>query len=92
MYQVWVQHLQGRIIANTLLASTSVNAATNNAAFAQAVEPLIGAYNVAVASGKLASYQETAQATVTGILQSSDSNITAQAATLMNVQFGIASS
>ena len=69
-----------------------MNAATNNDAFAQAVEPLIGAYNVAVASGKLASYQELAGSKLTSILESTSSNITAEAATLMNVQFVVASS
>ncbi|KAK9842981.1 hypothetical protein WJX74_005274 [Apatococcus lobatus] len=84
--------MKGKIITNNLLASTSVNAATNNDAFAQAVEPLIGAYNVAVASGKLDSYQELAESKITSILDSTSSNITAAAATLMDVQFAVASS
>ena len=84
--------MQGTIITNSLLASTSVNAATNNAAFAQAVEPLIGAYNVAVASGKLESYQDLGEATVSSILSSSNTNIAAAAATLMDIQFQVASS
>ncbi len=84
--------LQGRMIVNSLLASTSVNADTNNAAFAQAVEPLIGAYNLAVSSGKLASYEDIAQGTLSSILSSSNTSIAAATATLMDVQFQVASS
>ena len=84
--------LQGGIIVNNLLASTSVNAATNNAAFAQAVEPLIGAYNLAVASGKLQSYEDIAQSTISSILSSSNNNIAAASAALMDVQFKVADS
>ena len=87
---LWV--MQGKILVNNLLASTSVNAATNNAAFAQAVEPLIGAYNLAMASGKLDSYEDIAQSTIAGILESSDANVLTASASLMDVQFQVQSS